>query len=188
MAVNCRLLAVDCMTNPGILQDGESPVLRQVAKPVPKEMLGTPQLADILARMSTSLRAAHNGVAIAAPQIGEPWRIFMVSGFVLQNKQRNTEDPDRAFINPVIVRQSKKKVAYEGEGCLSVVGTYGTTERSMKATVRALDEKGKKFERGGTDLLAVIFQHEIDHLDGILFIDHATDLHKAKDTPDAHAA
>jgi peptide deformylase len=170
------------MTLP-ILQDG-APVLRQIAETVPKEMIGTPKLKKILAEMSETLRAAENGVAIAAPQIGVPLRIFVVRGYILADKKRRDEGsddvPDRVFINPTIVRQSKKRVEYEGEGCLSVTGIYGTTRRSMKATVRAQDELGKKFERGGTDLLAVIFQHETDHLNGTLFSDHATDLHPAR--------
>ncbi len=152
-----------------------------MAKEVPKEMFGTPELTTILKRMSAALRVAKNGVAIAAPQIGEPWRIFLVSGFVITGNPRNDDDPDKVFINPSMVRQSKERVAYEGEGCLSVVGMYGTTQRSMRAMVRAQDEAGKKFIRGGSDLLAAIFQHELDHLEGTLFVDHATDLHKAKD-------
>ncbi|MEN9390437.1 MAG: hypothetical protein RLZZ283_537 [Candidatus Parcubacteria bacterium] len=155
-----------------------TPVLREVAREVPKSMFKTPELLALLARMSAELRNTELGVAIAAPQIGEPWRIFVVRGFVMKNKSRTDDDEDIVFINPTILRASKKKVVFEGEGCLSVPDVWGTTMRSPKATVRAYDATGKKFERGGTDLIAQIFQHEIDHLNGILFIDHATDLHK----------
>ena len=167
--------------NDGIAQDGDR-VLRQIAKAVPKAMFGTPELQALIARMSDTLRKSHNGVAIAAPQIGESYRIFVVSGFALSGKPRDGGTaPDKAFINPRLIRLTKEKVAYEGEGCLSVTGVYGTTQRAMKAMVTAQDEMGKKFVRSGNDLLAVIFQHEIDHLDGTLFIDHATDIHKAVD-------
>ena len=62
------------------------------------------------------------------------------------------------------------------EGCLSVRWLYGSTHRSRKATITAYDEKGKKFQRGAAGLLAQIFQHETDHLKGVLFIDHAKDI------------
>jgi peptide deformylase len=88
------------------------------------------------------------------------------------------------FVNPEFVRKARKKAEVD-EGCLSVRGTYGKTFRAERATVRALDEHGKKFERGGGGILAQAFQHEIDHLDGVLFIDHATHLVDAEtdDTP-----
>lgn len=170
-----------------IVTEGD-PVLRQVAKEVPKEMFGTEELATIVERMSKTLRATPNGVAIAAPQIGVSYRIFVVSGFVMEGKSRYDEGAsdisDVAFINPVITNRSRKKVEIEGEGCLSVPNVYGIITRSEKATVRAYTVDGKRFERGGSDLLAEIFEHEVDHLDGILFIDKARDLHTIE--PDAH--
>lgn len=160
------------------------PVLRKKAQSVPKKMFGTDELHQIIANMSEALRATSHGVAIAAPQIAEPWRIFLVSGFVVAGNKRNLEDPDKVFINPTIKRRSRKKVEIEGEGCLSVPHTYGTIKRSEKVTVVAYDEQGNKFEYGGSDLMAEIFEHEIDHLDGILFTDKATKLWK--ETPQAH--
>ena len=74
------------------------------------------------------------------------------------------------------IRLLSKKRQILDEGCLSVRPLFGKVERSEKATVTAYDENGKKFTRGGSGLLAQIFQHEIDHLNGILFIDKATDL------------
>jgi peptide deformylase len=74
------------------------------------------------------------------------------------------------------MRLSKEKEEME-EGCLSVRYLYGKIERSKKARVKAFDEKGKRFEIGGSGLLAQIFQHETDHLEGKLFIDNATDVH-----------
>lgn len=162
-----------------ILTEGAA-ALREVTREVPKEMFKTEELHTLIARMSSSLRAAPHGVAIAANQIGIPYRMFMVRGFALLGNERNDDDPDVVFINPVIVRESKTKVRFEGEGCLSVPDVYGTIERAEKATVRAYDEYGKKFVRGGAGLVAEIFQHEIDHLNGALFIDRAEDLKKVE--------
>lgn len=156
------------------------PVLRAVAPAVPKELFGTKELASILEQMSQALREEPYGVAIAAPQIGVSLRIFMVRGYLLANLGRHDEGADaiddKAFINPTIIRRSKKKVEIEGEGCLSVPEVYGDVVRSLKVTVRAQDPQGKKFERGGVDVLAEAFEHEMDHLEGILFIDHATNI------------
>lgn len=154
-----------------IVTEGD-PVLRGVAQEVPKKMFGTPELLDTLRRMSASLRATHNGVAIAAPQIGIPYRIFVVSGFVIAERERNFDDPDVAFINPKILKLSKEKETME-EGCLSVPGLYGHIVRASKAKIRAYTKEGKRFERGASGLLAQIFQHEVDHLNGTLFIDTA---------------
>ncbi|MFQ5541116.1 MAG: peptide deformylase [Candidatus Paceibacteria bacterium] len=174
------------MTDP-IRLEGD-PVLRLVADRVPDELFGTDELTDIIRRMTTSLRAASNGVAIAAPQIGISYRIFVVRGFVIENHERNDLDLDAAFINPRITKHSRKKMPLSGEGCLSVPDVYGTVERHEKATVEAYDVSGKRFTRGGSDLLAEIFQHEIDHLEGILFIDKATDLKKEVSAPESGVA
>lgn len=164
-------------------------ILRQKLKEVPKELFGTTELKDMLKRMSASLRSTEFGVAIAANQIGLPYRIFVVRGFVLENKERTDEagkennDTDRAFINPKIVKISRKKELLD-EACLSVPGFHGTIKRGMQATVRAYDEEGIRFERGASGLLAQVFQHETDHLDGILYIDKAIDVVETKNDLD----
>lgn len=162
------------MADPIVLEG--DPVLRQKAAEVSAAMFGTKELSSIVYRMSKTLRAAPIGVAIAAPQIGISYRVFVVRGFVMQGRERNDLDIDVAFINPRLTKHSRKKLPMEGEGCLSVPNVYGTVGRYEKTTVEAYDVFGKKFERGGADLLAEIFQHEIDHLEGILFIDKASDL------------
>lgn len=165
-----------------IVVEGD-PVLRGIAQEVPKEMFGTKELETIVYNMTKALRGAKHGVAIAAPQIGVPYRIFLVRGFVMEEGERNDLDFDVAFINPKIVRVSRKKIDIDGEGCLSVPNVYGSVIRHEKAKVRAYDIQGNSFERGGSGLLSEIFQHEIDHLNGILFIDHATNLKTIEDTP-----
>jgi peptide deformylase len=82
---------------------------------------------------------------------------------------------DSVYINPVMKKMSKSKKMVE-EGCLSVRYLYGKVNRSTKATIEAYDENGNKFTKGGSGLLAQIFQHEYDHLNGILFIDKAKGL------------
>lgn len=129
--------------------------------------------------MKTALHREPDGVAIAAPQVGEGLRIFIVAGFVFDLKKKNisgTPTPDKIFINPKITKRSRESKWIAGEGCLSVRWIYGTAKRNQRVTVVAQDETGKPFSMGATGLLAQIFQHECDHLDGILFIDHAKDI------------
>lgn len=160
-----------------IVQNGD-PVLRKVAKPVAQSEFGTQALATILEDMRIALESQKDGVALAAPQIGVSKRIFIVR-YDRMTAPTNDEEAEReaqigVYINPEFVRKARKKEPME-EGCLSVRGKYGKTIRATRATVRAKDEHGKVFERGGGGILAQAFQHEIDHLDGILFIDHAHD-------------
>lgn len=164
-----------------IVQEGDL-VLRGIASPVPPSDFGTKKLRDIVERMRTTLQKESDGVAIAAPQIAVSLRIFLVSrnAFRLEEKQPTKAEPklpekDMVCINPEIIKLSKKKKKLP-EGCLSVRWLYGNTLRHEKATIRAYDENGKLFTYGGSGLIAQIFQHETDHLNGILFIDHATDI------------
>ncbi len=171
-----------------ILQKEEK-ILRQIAKEIPIEKITTPKIKKILSEMSASLAGQDDGVAIAAPQIGYSLRIFVVSHKIFQKdfmdkrgretdgKKSKTEEisKDLVFINPKITKLSRER-EWMPEGCLSVRPLYGKTHRAKKATVEAYDENGRKFTRGGAGLLAQIFQHETDHLDGILFIDHAKDI------------
>jgi peptide deformylase len=142
------------------------------------------QIQKVLKEMSQALAESGDGVAIAAPQIGHTVRIFMIAGSILDhvnNYHGEHISPDKVFINPIIIKASKAKKPMRGEGCLSVRYIYGTTKRSDKVTVKALDENGNEFMMAGSGLLAQIFQHEIDHLDGILFIDHAHDIREMGD-------
>ncbi len=161
-----------------ILQDGE-PVLRKISAPVPEELFGTPELKTIIDDMAATLNEQLDGVALAAPQIGIPYRIFIVRYDRTVAPTPEGEEDHAAdlgvYINPVFVKSSRRRLEMD-EGCLSVRGIYGKTMRNERATVRARDAEGVSFERGGGGLLAQIFQHETDHLNGILFVDHATDL------------
>ena len=166
-----------------IVQNGD-PVLRQVAETVPIKDITTPRIQKLIADMKTALDPEKDGVALAAPQIGVPLRIFIVSGLILAAADERyvpKETPDESgatdmvFINPEIIKTSREKEEVE-EGCLSVRWLYGKIKRAKKVTIRAYDEQGRKIERGASGLLAQIFQHETNHLDGVLFIDNAKDI------------
>lgn len=152
----------------------QHPVLHEIADKVEISDITTPKIQKVLKDMRNALRSYNvegfSGVAIAAPQIGVPLRIFLVED--MHPSRENEDIPTLVAINPEIVKVSKRKKIV-GEGCLSVVNSYGAVARSLRATIRAYDEKGKLYERGGSGLLAQIFQHECDHLDGILFTDRA---------------
>lgn len=160
----------------------EDPVLRKKATLVTLDDIKSPKIKKILKDMKDALKSQDDGVAIAAPQIGASLRIFIVSGKVFEMTKPEDwnggekKSKDLVCINPKIVKISKDRKIVE-EGCLSVRYLYGKTKRATKARIRAYSEKGELFELGGSGLLAQIFQHETDHLDGILFIDHAVDVH-----------
>jgi peptide deformylase len=170
-----------------IVQEGQ-PVLRKKAEAVKVAEIPGKEIQKLIRDMSKELASHDDGVAIAAPQIGASYRIFVVSRKVFALKKdgslpdEETDDQDLVlppedlvFINPKITKLSKRR-RWVPEGCLSVRWQYGETHRAEKATIEAYDQYGKKFVRGASGLLAQIFQHETDHLDGILFIDHARHL------------
>ena len=151
-----------------------SAVLRQIAKSLSKKDITSRKIAGIVKRMKTVLTKEGFGVAIAAPQIGESLRIFVIAGKAFSIAKENKNPlPDKVFINPeiTIVSKSKKEMT---EGCLSVRNKYGAVPRHEKVSIKALDETGKSLSYHASGLVGQIFQHEIDHLNGILYIDKAT--------------
>jgi peptide deformylase len=169
-----------------IVQNG-NPVLRKIAEEVALSAITKPKIQNIIKDMQEALHSQDDGVAIAAPQIGISLRIFVVSGKIFEEdfirgetkaEPNKTSYPDLVFINPVFLKISKDKKLLS-EGCLSVRPLYGKVRRATKATMEAYNEQGMKFTKEGAGLLAHIFQHETDHLDGILFIDKAKDLHES---------
>ncbi len=143
-------------------------VLRRTAPAVSVGDIRTPYIEDIISDMKIALNGEPDGVAIAAPQIGHSLRIFVVA-----QRASKLLTEDTVFINPEIIKLGKKKEELS-EGCLSVRWKYGLVKRATSATVRALNADGNEFVMSGRGLLAQIFQHEIDHLNGILFIDKTT--------------
>ncbi len=156
-----------------IVQIGDK-VLSQVAQEVPLQEIPSSHIQTVIADMKEALNKEEDGAAIAAPQIGVSLRIFVVSGKILGKDPEHPEE-DLVCINPSITRSSRRRIPLE-EGCLSVRGKYGKVERAVRVTIEAYNERGEKFTRGAGGLLAQAFQHEIDHLDGILFIEKARDI------------
>ena len=171
-----------------ILQKDDA-LLRERAEKVPVEDISSEKIRRIVRDMREAMAGEKDAVAIAAPQIGVSLCIFVVAGKVFEGergtnaeenaeqepKKENAGAEDVTFVNPEITKLSRKKEAME-EGCLSVRWWNGLVSRAEKATIRAYDEKGVQFTRGASGLLAQIFQHETDHLNGILFIDKAKEL------------
>jgi peptide deformylase len=143
-----------------ILKYGD-PVLHETARPIAAV---TPDIATVVADMIDTMYAAP-GIGLAAPQIGLPLRIFVVDISL-------GRDPAGliVMINPEFVERDGMQL--EDEGCLSVPGFNATVVRPEHAVVRGLDRNGAEHQREGTGLLARAFQHEMDHLDGALFVDH----------------
>lgn len=139
-------------------------VLRQKAKPVTKINAGVLRLLD---NMKDTMYA-FDGVGLAAPQIGVSKRIVVI----------DTGDEYFELINPEIISSEGQQTGREG--CLSVPGVSGIVERSQKVIVKALNRDGEEITITGSDLLARALQHEIDHLDGIIFTDKAENLESEK--------
>lgn len=115
---------------------------------------------------------AENGVGLAATQVDIHQRIVVID--VSENKEH-----PYVLINPEIISKSDETLINE-EGCLSVPSCYAKVDRSVNVTVKALDENGKEFILDGEELLAICIQHELDHLNGILFVDYLSPLKRQR--------
>ena len=179
-----------------ILPEHQNPTLREIAHDVALDDIGSDRVKKLVREMKALLSNEEYGVALAAPQGGERLRLFIVSGRALARDARNTPDEqkddevsphreeapavaDQVYINPVMSKMSRVRKG-KHEGCLSIRGKWGMVSRAEKATVRAYDEAGQLFTRGASGFLAHVFQHEMDHLDGILYTDKATKIYDEK--------
>lgn len=173
-----------------ILPHEENPVLRSEAKAIPLSDISSAHVKSLIADMKELLAKEEHGVALAAPQVGESVRLFIVSGKALARDAHAHADedadeasepaitlPDEVYINPSFTKVSRQKKD-KHEGCLSVRGKWGVVPRAEKATIHAYDEHGKEVLRGASGFLAHIFQHEMDHLDGVLYIDKAKEVYE----------
>ena len=161
------------------------PVLRLVSKPVERVDAPLLKLADDM--LATMYDAP--GIGLAAIQVGEPLRLLVI------DLAKEGEPPaPQVFINPEVLESGDDRSVYE-EGCLSIPDYYAEVERPAKVRVGYLDREGKHQEVDAEGLLATCLQHEIDHLNGVLFIDHISKLKRdmvvkkfkklAKDRPPA---
>lgn len=141
----------------------EHPVLRQKGKKLKRVDLSTQKLVD---DMLETMRDA-NGLGLAAPQIGVSLRVIVIE--VPEERDDPHSGEQVIFINPEIVKAEGEQ--FGEEGCLSIPGYVGMVRRAMKVTVKGLNRKGKEVRVTGEGLLARALQHEIDHLDGVLFTD-----------------
>lgn len=136
----------------------EEAVLRDIAKPVTDF---TPELKKLIKEM-IEFMIDSNGVGLAAPQIGLSIRLVVVAFDDMK---------PLALINPEIIETSLEENIYE-EGCLSIPGMYAKVTRPQRVKVQAWNERGRPFTIDAEGMLATVVQHEIDHLNGVLFIDH----------------
>ena len=144
-------------------------VLRQVSKPVQKVTKDEQTLMDDM--LETMYGA--NGIGLAAIQIGVPKRIIVMD----LSKEDKVKNP-MYFVNPVIKNKNKELSTYE-EGCLSVPNQFAEVDRPATCEIEYLDYNGDKKLLKANDLLATCIQHEMDHLEGILFIDYLSKLKKS---------
>ena len=146
-----------------------NPILKKVSRPVPRV---DKRIKRILRDMADTLYQEKNGVGLAAPQVGINERIVVID---VQDEHGKLE-----LVNPVIVGRSEEEVIAT-EGCLSVPDYDGDVRRSAEVDVEYYDRDGKKQLVHGTGILSICLQHEIDHLDGVLFVDRAESLMKKEE-------
>jgi len=142
------------------------PILRQVSKPVERIDAPLRKLADDM--LATMYDAP--GIGLAAIQIGEPLRMLVID----LAKEDETPAP-HVFINPEVLSSAEARSVYE-EGCLSIPDYYAEVERPAQVTVDYLDRQGRQQQLAADGLMATCLQHEIDHLNGVLFIDYISKL------------
>lgn len=144
--------------------------LRARAKEIDLERFNKTELKHLIANMVETMYL-KDGVGLAAPQVDESVRLFVISKIYAPGQKE-----ELVLINPTWEKLSIFKV-WDEEGCLSVPGLYGQVKRFKKIKVRGLNAKGQMVEFVAENFLARIVQHEVDHLDGVLFIDKAKGLH-----------
>lgn len=150
------------------------PVLRKVAEEInPQEY---PNLQELITNMFETLKRSE-GVGLAAPQIGLPIRMFIIDLDVLSEDEPEYKGYLHTFINPDIIEESEEECTME-EGCLSIPGIHEKVKRPEEVHVTYIDENMQKQDRWLSGFEARVFQHEFDHLDGKMFVDHLSAFRK----------
>jgi len=150
-----------------------SPVLRKETEPVD---LNDPELKQLVSDMFDTMYAA-NGVGLAAPQIGKSLRLFVIDASPYGEDDPSLEGFKKAFINADIYERSPQTVNME-EGCLSFPKLYETVSRPESVKIRYTDENGVEHDETYSGMAARIVQHEYDHIEGAVFVDHLSSLRK----------
>ena len=148
------------------------PVLRKQTE----EIENTSELKQFIADMYETLTQAE-GCGLAAPQVGKPWRLFVVDGSELAEDYPECKDFKRTFINPELIEESEETCSYS-EGCLSLPGISENVVRPTTIVLRYQDENFKEHEETFTGFQARIVQHEYDHLEGHVFTDRISPIRK----------
>lgn len=149
------------------------PVLREVGTDITPDY---PDLANLVANMWETMYHSE-GIGLAAPQIGLPIRLFVIDADPMADHFPECKGFKRVFINARIVEYSDDKVS-ESEGCLSIPGIHESVLRSDKITIEYVDEDFQPQRETFVGFAARVVQHEYDHIDGILFIDHISTIRK----------
>jgi peptide deformylase len=144
------------------------PVLLRVAESLTKERLATPEIQTLIDDMIETMRD-ERGVGLAAPQVHESLRLF-----VMDPNAGEEESEPRVVVNPVLSFPNEERISL-WEGCLSIPGIRGETERFADVEVRAWDRHGKPWQASFQDFAAAVVQHETDHLDGLFFFTRMPD-------------
>jgi peptide deformylase len=149
------------------------PALRQPALPVDPETLARPEAQAFIDDLIETMRY-YAGAGLAAPQVMTPERVVVIEVHANRRYPYKPDIPLTVLVNPEIEPLSEETFT-NNEGCLSVPGLRGETQRLVEIGVRALDRYGRSVEREVRGLSAVTFQHEVDHLNGTLFLDRVDD-------------
>ncbi len=150
-----------------------NPIIRTNAKEV--KIIKSKEVQKIIKDLVDSMRH-HDLVGMAAPQIGKSVRIFVTEIRKTKNRSPKVIDGLKIFINPTIKSNSDKEIlGYEGCGSVAEGNLFGKVNRSESITVQAFNERGEKYDLNAKGLLARVIQHEIDHLNGNVFLDWLTD-------------
>ena len=156
------------------------PILRQKAQDIKEKNIKSKETHNLIKKMIVTLKKAK-GAGLAAPQIGKSIKLILVCNYneindaTFYNFYHNKNDKILILINPKITNKSWSKEICE-EGCFSIPGIFSQVKRSKKITVKALNKNGEKIKFEAENLLARIIQHEVDHLNGILFIDRTKNI------------
>jgi len=149
-----------------------NPVLRQPAKAV--KQIDAPEIQTLISDMKATLKDAK-GVGLAAPQVGHALRLYLVKPGNYSDQSDPIFKKTLVVINPIIIAKSKK-TEMDWEGCLSIPGIRGLVQRPKTIDVQFYTETGEKIALSVRDFPARIFQHEHDHIDGIVFLDRMKDM------------
>ncbi|KKW42021.1 MAG: Peptide deformylase [Candidatus Magasanikbacteria bacterium GW2011_GWA2_56_11] len=162
-----------------------APSLRERSREIDRRFVLLPETQRFIAALIPAMYH-YDGIGLAAPQAGNNIRVCVIGKYALHRDERpgddnqeTTDETDLVLVNPSYRRLSKKTTA-DTEGCLSVPGYYGTVKRHKDILVTALTQQGETIEFEAHNFFARVIQHEVDHLDGILFIDRAKDIYEVE--------